>query len=93
MKVTGISWIGILTDDHDKTKDFWGKTLSLSQESINNDKGIAFFRFPRGQEVEVYSSANRLRKEKYKYFKGPVLGIEVENIRQSCEEIAAQGLN
>jgi catechol 2,3-dioxygenase-like lactoylglutathione lyase family enzyme len=91
MKVTGISWVGILTDDHVKTNDFWAKTLGLNQEWINYHKGIAFFLFPSGQEVEVYSSANRLRKEKYKYVKGPMLGIEVESIKQSCEEMAAQG--
>ena len=91
MKVKGISWVGVLTDDYDSTKDFWGKILGLNQEWTNTDKGITFFRFPSGQEVEVYSSTSRLRKEKYKYFKGPVLGIEVENIVQSREEMIAQG--
>jgi hypothetical protein len=46
MKVTGIRWIGVLTDDHVKKNDFLAKTLGLNQEGINNDKGIAFFRFP-----------------------------------------------
>jgi hypothetical protein len=36
-----------------------GKTLGLDREWFNEDKGIAFFRFPGGQEVEVYSAANR----------------------------------
>jgi catechol 2,3-dioxygenase-like lactoylglutathione lyase family enzyme len=91
MKVKGISWVGVVTDDYDKTQEFWGQVLGLSQEWLNHEKGITFFRFPSGQEVEVYSPANRLRKGKYNYFKGPVLGIEVENLRQACEEIAVQG--
>jgi hypothetical protein len=65
--------------------------MGLTQEWTNPDRGITFFRFPSGQEVEIYSPANRLRKEKYNYFKGPVLGIEVENILQAREEMIAQG--
>jgi catechol 2,3-dioxygenase-like lactoylglutathione lyase family enzyme len=91
MKVKGISWIGVLTDDYDKTREFWGKILGLPREWSNDNKDITFFRFPSGQEVEVYSPANRLRKQKYNYFKGPVLGIEVENIRQARAEMDAQG--
>jgi len=64
MKIKGISWIGVLTDDYDGTKDFWGKVLGLNQEWTDNDKNITFYRFPSGQEVEVYSSTNRPRKEK-----------------------------
>ncbi|MGZ9222275.1 MAG: VOC family protein [Anaerolineales bacterium] len=64
MKVKGISWVGALTDDYDKTRDFWGKILGLNQESTNNEKGNTFFRFPDGWEVEVYSSTNCARKEK-----------------------------
>ena len=41
--------------------------------------------------MEVYSAANRLRKEKYNHFKGPVLGIEVENIMQARQEMIARG--
>jgi catechol 2,3-dioxygenase-like lactoylglutathione lyase family enzyme len=91
MKVKGISWIGVLTDDYGGTRDFWGKILGLDQEWTNDEKGNTFFRFPSGQEVEVYSSTNRTRKEKYNYFKGPVLGIEVENISQARDEMMAKG--
>jgi catechol 2,3-dioxygenase-like lactoylglutathione lyase family enzyme len=91
MKVKGISWIGVLTDDYDKSRNFWGNVLGLDQEWMNSEKGNSFFRFPNGQEVEVYSAANRLRKEKYKYFKGPVLGIEVENIEAARREMIAHG--
>ena len=93
MKIKGISWIGVLTDDYDGTKDFWGKVLGLNQEWTDNDKNITFYRFPSGQEVEVYSSTNRPRKEKYKLFKGPVLGIEVENIGQARDEMISQGFD
>ena len=63
MKVKGISWVGLLTDDYDGTKDFWGKILGLSQEWTNADKGNTFFPFPSGQEIEVYSAANHLRRD------------------------------
>ena len=91
MNVQGISWIGVLTDDYDSTRDFWVKILGRNQEWTNTGKGITFFRFPGGPEVEVYSSENRLRKEKYNFFKGPVLGIEVEDLVQAREEMGAQG--
>jgi catechol 2,3-dioxygenase-like lactoylglutathione lyase family enzyme len=93
MNVKGISWVGVLTDNYEKTQGFWGTVLGLPQEWTNQDKGVTFFRFPTGQEVEVYAPSNRRRKEKYKYFKGPVLGIEVENLIQACEEMAAQGFD
>ena len=91
MKVKGISWVGVLTDDYEGTKDFCGKILGLNREWSDDEKGVTFFQFPSGQEVEVYSSTNRPRKEKYKHFKGPVLGIEVEDIAQAREEMMAEG--
>lgn len=91
MKVKGISWVGVVTDDYHRTKGFWGKVLGLNQEWSDSEKGVTFFRFPSGQEVEVYSPTNRSRKEKYNYFKGPVLGIEVDDLAQAREELMTQG--
>lgn len=91
MKVTGISWVGVLTDDYDGTRRFWGELLGLKREWVNDAKGVTFFRFPNGQEVEVYSAMNRFRKAKYQKFLGPVLGIEVEDIAGAREELEAHG--
>jgi hypothetical protein len=91
MKVKGIGWVGVVTDDYSGTREFWGDVLGVPEEWTNEEKGNTFFRFPSGQEVEVYSASNRLRKEKYEYFKGPVLGIEVEDIAGSRLELLARG--
>jgi catechol 2,3-dioxygenase-like lactoylglutathione lyase family enzyme len=91
VKAKGISWVGVLTDDEDRTRHFWGSVLGLGREWSNDEKGIAFFRFPGGQEVEVYSAANRARKEKYNHFRGPVLGIEVDDLVQARADMIAQG--
>ena len=49
------------------------------------------YRLASGQELEVYAASNRSRKEKYRYYNGPVIGLTVDDIEAAREELEAQG--
>jgi catechol 2,3-dioxygenase-like lactoylglutathione lyase family enzyme len=61
MRVTGIGWVGVLTDDYEETLHFFSEILGLSLEYRNEDKVHAHFRLPSGQLLEVFGPSNRQR--------------------------------
>lgn len=91
MKVIDYRWIGLLVHDYEKTCNFLEKTLGLAREWRDETKQITMYRFPSGQEIEVYASSNRSRKEKYRYYNGPVIGLTVDDIKAAREELTAKG--
>ena len=78
MRVTQLSWAGVLTEDFEDAVHFFSEVLGLSLEYRDEAKAIVHFRFLSGQLLEVYGPSNRQRKEKYRWFNGPALGFEVE---------------
>ncbi|HLO13573.1 MAG TPA: VOC family protein [Anaerolineales bacterium] len=91
MQVTGIGWAGVLSDDFEATLRFFSDVLGLSLVYQDETKELVHFRFPSGQLLEVYGPSNRHRKEKYQFFKGPVLGFEVDNVQLARQEMIARG--
>ena len=91
MHVTGIGWAGILTEDFESTLRFFSEGLGLSLVHRDEMKELAHFRFRSGQLLEVYGPGNRRRKEKYRWFNGPVLGFEVDDIQLARQEMLARG--
>jgi catechol 2,3-dioxygenase-like lactoylglutathione lyase family enzyme len=90
MQVTGIGWAGVLTEEFESTLRFFSDVLGLSLAYCDDEKELAHFRFQSGQLLEVYGPSNRQRKEKYKWFHGPVLGFEVDDIQLVKQEMIAR---
>ena len=67
---------------------FFSENLKLPLGSQDDIKGLAQFRLSRGELFEVFGPKNRERKEKYRYFNGPALGFEVENLEKAHKEMA-----
>ncbi len=92
MRVTGFNWVGVLTDDFEETIHFFAEVLGLSLEYRDEAKDIIHFRLLSGQLLELYGPSNRQRKEKYRWFNGPVLGLEVEDLGAARQEMLAKGV-
>jgi len=93
MKVTGYRWIGMLVHDYEATCNFLRNDLGLELEWIDDKKEITKLRFPNGQSIEVFGPSNRTRKGKYRYFNGPLIGIEVDDIMAARQELLAKGMS
>ncbi len=50
MRVTGIGWVGVLTEDYEENLKFFSKVLGLSLEYQDEVKVLAHFRLPVGLE-------------------------------------------
>jgi catechol 2,3-dioxygenase-like lactoylglutathione lyase family enzyme len=92
MRVTGISWAGVLTEDFEATLHFFSEFLGLSLDYRDEARVLAHFRLPSGDLLEVYGPSNRQRKEKYRWFNGPALGFEVEDVEGARQEMIAHGV-
>lgn len=91
MHVESIGWVGVLIEDFEAALDFFSGTLGLALEYRDEVKMLAHFRLRSGQLLEVYGPSNRQRKEKYRWFDGPALGFEVEDIELARQEMMARG--
>ena len=80
MRVAGISWAAVLTQDFEATLRFFSEILGLALDYRDVARVLAHFRLPSGRLLEIYGPSNRQRKEKYLWFNGPVLGFEVEDV-------------
>jgi predicted enzyme related to lactoylglutathione lyase len=92
MQVTGIGWAGVLTENFESSLRFFSQVLGLSLAHCDHRKELAHFRFRSGQLLEIYGPSNRRRKEKYRWFHGPVLGFEVNDIQSAWQEMIARGV-
>ena len=93
MQVTGLGWMGVITEDFSATLEFFAQILGLSLSHRDESKELAHFRLQSGQLLEIFGPSNRQRKEKYRRFDGPALGFEVQNIEFARGEMIARGVN
>lgn len=91
MKILDYRWIGMLVHDYEATCDFFENMLGLELEWRNDAKQITMYRFPSGQEFEVYAPSNRTRNPIYCHYNGPVIGLTVDDIALAREELTAKG--
>ena len=92
MHVTGLGWVGIMTENFESTLRFYTEMLGLSLVFHDETREIAHFRFRSGQLLEVFGPRNRGRKEKYRWFKGSALGFEVDDVSLARQEMIARGV-
>lgn len=91
MKITDYRWIGMLVHDYEATCDFFENMLGLKLKWRDEEKQIAMYQFPSGQEFEVYAPSNRTRNPLYCFYNGPVIGLTVDDIVTAREELTAKG--
>ncbi|MEE9298380.1 MAG: VOC family protein [Acidimicrobiia bacterium] len=91
MQVESYQWVGLLADDFEGTLRFFSQVLGFELEDKDDDKVVAMFRLPSGQQVEVFGPGNRDRKRKYRLMNGPVVGLQVPDVAAARRELIAQG--
>ncbi len=86
MRVLGYTWAGVRTSDLKSTARFFADTLCLPV--VHEGKDLVQFEMPSGQLFEVFGPENRY----YRLHACPVLGFQVDDVRQARTELAARGV-
>ncbi len=85
MRVLGYTWVGVRAADLNSAARFFADVLGL--RVINEGKGLVQFELPSGQLFEVFGSESRY----YQLHTCPVVGFQVENVREAKKELERQG--
>ncbi len=85
MRVLGYTWAGVRTDDLKSAARFFADILGLTV--VYQGKGIVQFEMPSGQLFEIFSSESRY----YQLHACPVLGFQVEDVREARKELERLG--
>ena len=93
IQIIDYRWIGVLVHDYEATYKFFEYPLSLELAWRDRKDQVAMYRFPSGQEFEVYAPANRTRDPRYCFYDGPVIGLTVNDLENARdrEELATKG--
>lgn len=87
MKVTGIAFIGIRTEQFEATCHFFTTLLEL--DVTRREPDVAGFRMAGHTTVEVYGPGDDF----HSFFgEGPVIGFRVENFDDAYAELMAAGI-
>lgn len=87
MKVKGISWVGVGTDQFERTLTFFTDVLGL-EPAVVDERGVAILHAGEGQVVEIFggTSGRALTSP-------PAVAFEVEDVAEARDAlIRAKGL-
>jgi catechol 2,3-dioxygenase-like lactoylglutathione lyase family enzyme len=86
MKVMEISWVGIVSADVDRDRDFMTGVLGLSCE-LETDT-FTLLRAANGDVVELFRDTDPTHEH---FRTGPVPGLRVDQLDAALEELTASG--
>ena len=81
-----VGWMGVRASDLSKAKEFFKQTLELDIHT--SAEGVEIFQLPNGQFFELLSDS----VPDSELFKEPLLGFEVENVKNARRSLEANGL-
>ena len=87
MKVKGLIWMGVPTDDFVGTVAFFRDVMGLEEERKEGD--FAILRLPGGEAVEVFGPSFRDQEQ---FAAGPVVGFLVDDVAGVRKEMEARGV-
>ena len=87
MKVKGFSWVGVGTDDFDRTLSFFTHVIGLEPVAVE-DRGVAILKVSDGQVLEVFGPGTKGRDLTYP----PIVAFEVEDVAAAREELLRHGM-
>jgi catechol 2,3-dioxygenase-like lactoylglutathione lyase family enzyme len=88
MRIKGFNWVGIRTDDIEKSISFYHEVLGLPLTQRSEEDHFAAFTFPSGQKMEVFWQGSPF----YDLHAHPVMAFDVDDIRTVRQELEAQGV-
>ena len=86
MRLLGYTWAGVRTADMKSAARFFGETLGLP--ASYQAQGVVQFELSSGQLFEVFDAASKY----YQLHACPVLGFQVENVREARKELESKGI-
>ena len=87
MRVKGISWAGVGTDDFARTLTFFTEVLGL-EPAIVDDRGVALLHAGGGQVLENFGPGTQGKL----LTSPPTFAFEVEDVPTARDELIAKGL-
>ena len=87
MHVRGLSWVGVGTDDFERTLAFFTDVLGL-RTAVADAKGVALLHAGEGQVVEIFGPGTRGRT----LTSPPVIAFEVDDVQAAKAELLAKGV-
>src|ERR1700683_628630 len=89
MRVKGVSWVGVKTDQYASMVTFFRDILGL--EAIAERDDFLVFRMPDGDQVEIFGPNGPDPVEQFAQDKG-VAGLLVDDIVEAIAELRAAGV-
>ena len=86
MKVTGFSWVGVSTDNFDRSMRFFRDTLGLEVWVEGDEQAI--LKTASGQQLEIFGRDVR----EMELTRSPVVAFEVEDLDAARDELLAAGI-
>lgn len=86
MKVKSFSWVGVATDDFDRSLHFFRDLLGLEVWVQGEEQAI--LKTPTGQQLEIFGRDEREKE----LTASPVIAFEVDDIEAACQELRAAGI-
>ncbi|MFC7536883.1 VOC family protein [Sphingomonas sp. GCM10030256] len=85
MKVKGLSWVGVGTDDYPRTLSFFTQTLGLEIEVESDHQAI--LRVAPGQQLEIFGRDGRGKTLNAV----PTIAFEVDDVPEAATALTAGG--
>ena len=86
MKVQGFSWVGVSTDDFDRSMQFYRDLLGLEVWVQGEEQAI--LKTASGQQLEIFGHDEREKQ----LTAAPVVAFEVDDLEAACEELRLAGI-
>ncbi|MBW3558976.1 MAG: VOC family protein [Proteobacteria bacterium] len=87
MKVKGLSWVGVGSDDFPRTLAFFTEVLGL-EPAVVDERGVALLHAGEGQVVEIFGPGTGGRA----LTSPPAVAFEVDDVRAARAELARYGV-
>jgi catechol 2,3-dioxygenase-like lactoylglutathione lyase family enzyme len=86
VKVKSFSWVGVSTDDFDRSIRFFRDLLGFKVWVEGDEQAI--LTTESGQQLEIFGRDNREKQ----LTTSPVVAFEVDDLESACEELRAAGI-
>ncbi|MEN3971139.1 VOC family protein [Sphingomicrobium sp. XHP0235] len=86
MRIIGIGWMGVGTDDHAEMHRFFSETLGLTVDETAADQSI--LSMPSGQQVEIFGRDGPGKRNNTP----PTIAFTVEDFDDARDHLVAEGV-
>lgn len=86
MRVKGFSWVGVSTDNFDRSMSFYKDVLGPDLWVTGDEQAI--LKTASGQQLEIFGRDEREKSLTV----SPVVAFEVDDLEAACEELRGAGI-